>query len=112
MLSEKRKNIVPVLADCKQPQTYSDRISMADVVYQDIAQKDQVDIFLKNCNMYLKKDGFALLCVKARSVDVTKKPAEIFNKVRAELEDKITIVDYRKLEPFEKDHAIFVCKKK
>jgi fibrillarin-like pre-rRNA processing protein len=112
MLAEKRKNIVPILADCKKPQTYVDRVILADVVYQDIAQKNQVEIFLKNCNMYLKKDGFALLCVKARSVDVTKKPAEIFNKVRTQLEDKIIIVDYRKLDPFEKDHCIFVCKKK
>lgn len=111
-LAEDRKNIAPILADCNQPQSYVSRVSLADVVYQDIAQKSQVDIFLKNCNIFLKKDGFALLCIKARSIDVTKNPSEIFNSVRARLEKEITIVDYRKLEPFERDHAIFVCKKK
>ena len=111
-LAEKRKNIAPILADCNHPQTYVDKVSLADVVYQDIAQRDQVKIFLKNCDMFLKKDGFALLCVKARSVDVTKKPSEIFSHVRSQLEKEIIIVDYRKLDPFERDHCIFVCKKK
>jgi len=52
------------------------------------------------------------LVIKARSIDVTKKPKQIFKKVMEELSIKVTVVDYRNLEPFEKDHAIFVCKKK
>ena len=62
--------------------------------------------------MFLKKDGYCLLAVKARSVDVSKKPKEIFKEVRKEIEKELTIVDERKLDPFEKDHMFFVCKKK
>ncbi len=109
---EKRKNIAPLLEDAHHPEEYRDRVTDVDVVYQDIAQKDQVGIFLKNIDMYLKPGGYALLCIKSRSIDVTKMPREIFQRVRAELDRKITIVDSRDLGPFEKDHMMFICKKK
>jgi len=110
-LSEDRPNIAPILADANQPNKYADKVSEVDVVFQDIAQKNQVEIFLKNIDTYLRKGGFALLALKARSVDVTRRPKQIFNQVRAELERKVTIVDYRVLDPFEKDHCMFVVKK-
>jgi fibrillarin-like pre-rRNA processing protein len=111
-LAEERENIVPILGDANQPMTYSDKIALADVIYQDVAQRNQVEIFLKNCRLFLKKDGFGLFAVKARSIDVSKKPREIFSLVKQQLEKEMTIVDYRILEPFEKDHCMFVCKRK
>lgn len=110
-VAEQRKNIAPILADCNQPQTYTDKVTLADAVYQDVAQREQVKIFVKNCDMYLKKEGFGVLCIKARSIDVTKRPTDIFSQVREQLSKYMTIVDYKNLEPFEKDHAIFICKK-
>tara|TARA_Y100000310_G_scaffold298448_1_gene332406 strand:+ start:28 stop:702 length:675 start_codon:yes stop_codon:yes gene_type:complete len=112
-IAERRKNISPIFADANHPDTYKDKIfGEVDVVFQDVSQRNQVEIFLKNCDTFLKKGGFGLLALKARSVDVTKKPREIFNDARYELEKSITVVDYRVLEPFEKDHALFVCKKR
>jgi fibrillarin-like pre-rRNA processing protein len=110
-VAEKRKNIAPILADANKPESYIDKVTGVDVVYQDIAQKNQVDIFLKNCEMFLKKGGYALLAVKARSIDVTKKPKQLFKEVQNQLEKVLTIIDYRNLEPFEKDHCMFICKK-
>lgn len=109
---EKRKNITPILADANQPMKFISQVSEVDFLYQDIAQKKQADIFLKNCNIFLKENGFGFLCIKSRSEDVTKKPNEIYQRVRQRLEKEITIVDFRILDPFEKDHAVFVCKKK
>lgn len=112
-LCETRENMAPMLEDANQPDKYKEKIPKnVDIVYQDIAQKNQADIFLKNCRLFLKKDGYALIAVKARSVDVTKQPKEIFKKVRAEIEKELTIIDERKLDPFEKDHIFFVCKKR
>jgi fibrillarin-like pre-rRNA processing protein len=111
-LCEERKNIAPILADAKKPTSYVDRVCEVDFLYMDIAQKDQARIFLKNVDMFLKKDGYCLLALKSRSVDVTKRPREIFSRVRQELEEKLVVVDYRELDPFEKDHAFFVCKKR
>ena len=109
---EKRKNITPILADANQPLKFIHHVSQVDFIYQDVAQKNQAGIFLKNCNLFLKQDGFGFLCVKSRSEDVTKKPKEIYQRVRQKLEKEITIVDYRTLDPLEKDHCVFVCKKK
>jgi fibrillarin-like pre-rRNA processing protein len=111
---EARINMAPILADANHPEEYKSLISpQVDVVFQDIAQRNQVEIFLKNCDAYLKKGGFGLLALKSRSVDVAKKPREIFREVRMHLEkSSMVVVDYRELEPFERDHAMFVCKKK
>jgi len=111
-LCEKRKNMAPVMGDANQPGTYRHRVTMVDIVYQDVAQRNQAEIFLKNCDAFLKPGGFGLLAVKSRSVDITKKPKDIYAEVRQMLDRKITVVDYRILDPFEKDHAMFVCKKK
>jgi fibrillarin-like pre-rRNA processing protein len=111
-LSQKRKNLAPLLADANRPESLLQRMSLVDVVYQDIAQKNQVDIFVKNCRMFLKDNGYALLAVKARSIDVTKIPKQIFSTVKVVLESEMTVVDYRELGPYQLDHCMFVCKKK
>jgi fibrillarin-like pre-rRNA processing protein len=110
-LSKKRKNIIPILADANKPETYIERVSQVDLIYMDIAQKNQVEIFLKNCDLFLKKSGYALLALKARSVDVTRNPALIFKEVRLELERHLKVIDWKSLEPFQQDHVMFVCKK-
>ncbi len=109
---EQRSNIMPIMADANNTESLEKYITMADVVFQDIAQKQQAEIFLKNCRKFLKKGGFGLLSVKARSIDVAKKPKLVFQEVREKLEKELVIVDYRTLEPFELDHCMFICKKK
>jgi fibrillarin-like pre-rRNA processing protein len=111
---EERNNMAPILADANHPEEYKHLVTpQVDVVFQDIAQRNQVEIFLKNCNAYLKKGGFGLLALKARSVDVAMRPRDIFKEMRLLLEkSSMIVVDYRELEPFEKDHAFFVCKKR
>lgn len=111
-VSEDRKNMAVILADANKPKSYSDRVCLVDVVYQDIAQKNQLDIFLKNVGIFLKKDGYALLAVKARSIDIAKKPNQIFNDIKEKLEKELVIIDYRTLEPYQLDHCMFICKKK
>ena len=94
-MCEKRKNIIPFLESANHPENYS-QVPQVDVLYQDIAQRDQVGIFMKNYDRF----------------DVTKKPKQIFKQVMDELNQKTTVVDYRVLDPYEKDHAFFVVKKK
>lgn len=111
-LSYSRKNIAPILADSNKTDLLKERISAVDVLYQDVAQKNQLEIFLKNMDLFLKSGGYALLAVKARSIDVTKNPKQIFRETKEKLEKELTIIDYRELDPFQKDHAMFICKKR
>ena len=109
---ESRKNIAAILADANNTKSLIERVSAVDVIYQDIAQKNQVDILIKNINMFLKKDGYVIIAIKARSIDVTKYPKQIFKEAREKLEKELIIVDYRNLEPYQRDHCIFICKNK
>lgn len=111
-VAEKRKNIAPIMADANDTDSFKDKVSLVDVVFQDIAQKHQAEIFIKNCKRFLKNSGYGLIAVKARSVDVTKKPKQVFEMVRKKLEAEMTIIDSRTLEPYEKDHCIFIVKLK
>ncbi|MGV8086685.1 MAG: fibrillarin-like rRNA/tRNA 2'-O-methyltransferase [Candidatus Woesearchaeota archaeon] len=111
-VSEDRKNIAPIMADANKPDSYSHLVCEVDTIFMDIAQKNQAEIFIKNCKMYLKSGGFGLLALKARSVDVTRNPKDVFREIRAKLEREFAVVDYRELDPFEMDHAMFVIKKK
>ncbi|MBD3249838.1 fibrillarin-like rRNA/tRNA 2'-O-methyltransferase [Candidatus Woesearchaeota archaeon] len=110
---EERKNMAPMMFDANQPQEYKKKIIRpVDVVYQDIAQREQAEIFLKNCERFLDKKGIGVLAVKARSVDVTKKPGAIFDQVKQKLEKHMIVIDFKRLDPYEKDHCIFICRRK
>ena len=110
-LSQSRKNIVPVLVDSSKTDVLKGRVSAVDILYQDVAQKNQVEIFLKNASMFLKDGGYGLLALKSRSIDVTKQPKRIYKEVLEQLEKHLKVIDYRELDPFQKDHAMFICKK-
>lgn len=109
-LSEIRDNLIPIHGDAHHPEQYSWRSYPCDVLIQDVAQKDQVSIFLKNLSL-LKKGGYGLLVIKARSIDVAASPKKIFQDVKRELEKHITVEEFLTLDPYEMDHCIFVCRK-
>jgi fibrillarin-like pre-rRNA processing protein len=108
-LCERRQNMIPILANAHQPEEYKVMVEPADLLYQDISQRDQVEIFIKNVKIFLKKDGLGVLMVKSRSIDVNKSPDSIYESVQERLEsDNFNILDKRILSPFQKDHAAFL----
>jgi fibrillarin-like pre-rRNA processing protein len=111
-LAQERKNIAPMLADANHPEEYLDKVTQVDILYQDIAQRNQVEILLKNAKLFLKPGGYALIAIKSRSIDITRKPSQLFNEARAQLDKVMPVVDFRRLEPFEEDHCFMVCKKR
>jgi len=113
-LCEQRKNLVPILADASQPMTYKDNIPSfsIDALFQDVSQKNQAEIFLKNARAYLKAGGYGYLAIKARSINSTDSAEKIFNDEVKKLENEFEILQVISLEPFEKEHAMVVCKRK
>ena len=71
---------------------------------------DEIDL-LKPHILFLKDKGYVLFTVKARSIDVTKHPKQIFIEVEKKLCKNLKIIDYKILDPYEKDHCFFVCQK-
>jgi len=111
-LAEHRPNIVPILADANHPENYAHMVTLVDFLYQDVAQPNQIEIFLKNASLFLRDGGFGMIAIKARSIDVTRKPKEIFELAKESISKKMTIVDFRELGPFEKDHCMILSKRR
>ncbi len=97
-----RKNMVPIMADARKPESYGAIVESIDVIYQDIAQRDQVSIFLKNMHRFDTKEG--ILMVKARSIDVSMKPEKVFEKVKEEVGSAFHIREAMPLNPYVRDH--------
>lgn len=105
-----RKNMIPIFADASQPEQYSSIVEKCDVIYQDIAQPNQVEILAANAERYLKLGGSVIIAIKARSIDVSKKPKEIFDAEIQKLKKIFKISEVIYLEPYEKDHVLVVGK--
>lgn len=111
-VAEKRSNVIPIVADARKPESYGVILTKVDVIYADIAQPDQTQITIQNCQAYLKKGGYLIMVVKSRSIDVTKEPREVFLEETKKLQDAgFSVKQVLKLEPFDKDHAIILAHK-
>jgi fibrillarin-like pre-rRNA processing protein len=106
-----RENMVPILDDATKPRNYMDFVQKVDIIYSDVAQPKQSELFMDNMRFYLKEDGIGILMIKARSIDVTKSPSMIFKEEESKLKSKgYKIIEKIKLEPYEKDHMALICK--
>lgn len=111
-LSQNRPNILPILADATKPKYYLNKVEKVDLVYCDVAQAKQSELFINNMNLLLKEDGKGLITIKARSIDVVQKPKKIFKDEANKIKSKgYSIVEKIKLEPYEKDHVAFLVEK-
>ena len=109
-MSSTRDNVCPILADATRPDEYSFALDHADVVYSDVAQKNQADILVDNMNRYGATYG--MLCLKARSEDVTMEPQKVFEMSKRRLTERgMKVLDMRSIEPYEKDHVMFVVER-
>ncbi len=109
---EDRPNMYPLLENANFPEKYSNIFPKVDVVYQDVAVKNQTQMAIKNAELFLKKDGYLIVAIKARSIDISKNPLQIFNEAEKEFRQHFIIVDKKRLEPFERDHIFFVMQKR
>jgi fibrillarin-like pre-rRNA processing protein len=110
-LCKKYKNIIPILADARKPETYY-WIEKVDVVYVDVAQPDETEIAIRNCKEFLKPKGHLMMAVKSRSIDVTKSPQKIYREEIDKLKSDFEIIDWKTLDPLEKAHAFIVARLK
>jgi len=109
-VSEQRPNVMPILADAQAPENYERLVGRVGALYQDVAQRDQVGIFLRNLT-FVRPGGFGLLCVKARSVDVAANPKAVYAEARRALAKAVTVVQVVELGPYERDHAAILIEK-
>ncbi len=113
-LCEARKNVVPILSDANNPSLYSEYLKgvRIDVLFQDIAQKNQAEIFNKNAELFLQKGAIGVIAIKARSISQRKNVREIFDEEIKKLREQFDVLKVVSLSSFERDHVVVLCKKK
>ncbi|MCC4768409.1 fibrillarin-like rRNA/tRNA 2'-O-methyltransferase [Methanosarcina sp. DH1] len=113
-LASRRINIHPIMADAGKPDSYSHLVEPVDLIFQDVAQPNQAEIAARNAVCFLKKDGYLLLSIKARSIDTAAKPKEIFKaevkKLEQAFEPRFEVLNAKDLMPYHEDHLGVLAK--
>ena len=105
---KERRNMIPIFEDARFPVRYRSIVQKVDSVYSDVAQPDQARILAENLDSYLEPSGEFLMAVKARSIDVSKDPSDVYRQEKLVLENRgYKVVERVRLDPFEKDHCMF-----
>ena len=112
LLAEDRKNIFPIVDDARKPENYLGSVPKCDLLYQDVAQRDQTDIFIKNADLFLKSGKIGVFAVKTRSIDVSVDPREVVRNEVKKLRTKFDIIREINLYPYQKDHSLLILRKK
>lgn len=111
-VSKNRANLIPLLEDATHPENYQSYVEAVDIIYSDVAQAQQTKLFIDNFKLFSKDDTVGILMIKARSIDVTRNPNEIFKQEKRHLEEEgLRVIEEIKLNPYEKDHIAFICEK-
>ncbi len=106
-----RPNVQPILADARMPSQYRSIVNSVDVIYCDVAQPEQAKLLASNSEMFLRKGGEVMIAIKSRSVDVTLAPAKVFDREIETLKGHgFRILEFTRLEPFDRDHAMITAK--
>lgn len=109
----KRQNVIPILGDANFPEEYANSIfKKVDLVYQDVAQPNQAEIAIKNCDYYLKNRGYLVLAIKSQSIDSVKKSEKVYSQEKKILEnDSFNIIESANIHKYAANHLIIIAKK-
>ena len=109
-VAETRPNLVPILGDARFPNRYAHVVDIADILYADVAQPEQASLVALNAKYFLRRGGKLYFAIKARSIDVTVAPDEVFRREIEVLErNGFKTIDIVYLDPYDKDHAMVLA---
>jgi fibrillarin-like pre-rRNA processing protein len=112
LLSKNKENLIPILGDCNKVEDYQDLLNLKfDFIIQDIAQKNQVEILIKNSDLFLKEKGLVLLSLKLSAISQKDHKKTTEDQLTL-LRRKFNILNQKRLDPFEKKHVLIYCEKK
>lgn len=106
-MAKKRTNVVPIVDDARYPLRYRMLVPMVDVVFEDVAQRDQARILAMNAQNFLKNGGHFIISIKANCIDSTIEPSIVFEREITTLKELgFQPKEMLTLEPYEVDHAV------
>jgi fibrillarin-like pre-rRNA processing protein len=108
---EYRANMLPILQDARNVEAYASDTGVCDVLYQDIAARDQADILIRNAAL-LKKGGFAYVAIKSQSIDVAKSPGLVYREFLERASAEFKVLEKIDIAPYSKMHLFVSLRKK
>jgi len=111
--TSERYNVIPILGDARYPHHYAKTIfTEIDFVYQDVAQPNQAEIAVKNCDYYLKEEGLLFLAIKSQSIDSLSVPDKVYKSERELLEKSgYEILESVNIHQYAANHLVLIAKK-
>jgi fibrillarin-like pre-rRNA processing protein len=110
-LARRRSNLYPILADAQLPERYRADVGMVDLLYQDVAQRNQAAIFVENARATLAPRARGIFMLKVRSVTQRRPAAAIVRESRSELErGGLEVRGEIGLAPFARDHVALLTR--
>jgi fibrillarin-like pre-rRNA processing protein len=106
-LAERWPNLLPVLADARDPRDYYAWVPVVHGIYADIAQPDQVEIVRRNAELFLEGPGSELvLALKTSSMGRERDAAGHLSAAEHDLEPVFDLARSVRLDPFHKAHYV------
>ena len=102
-LAEKESNIIPFLGDAHFPEKYQVYTRNPDILYQDIAQSDQVEIFIRNFKFFRPMCGYLMI----KSNSISGKGKNIFEEVENTLKKEFACLEIVDIKKWAKGHKAY-----
>ena len=109
-LSQRRNNIYPILEDAGIPGRYRFFVERAEIIYQDVAQRNQVQIFNANAEAFPEARE-ALLILKIRAISSKGNEEDILKTETGKIEGFSTM-QVINLNPYSKANYMLYLKRK
>lgn len=112
VLLKDRMNVAPVLADARDPHSIGTCVGTdVDVIIQDIASRDQVDIFARSARHLLRSGGEVYLSLKTKSISSTSPPTRTLDEVKERLRREFTLLRSVNLRGYQDHHWLLHLRK-
>ena len=107
-----KKNVIPIPADASMPERYAPVVNLVDIVYQDIAQRNQAVIAVRNL-IFLKEGGYLIVMLKTMSISVQEDARQVCRRAVSTLQEAgLEVISVTWLDTFHRGHAAIVCRKR
>ncbi len=106
-LARRWPNLLPVLADAREPSEYADLVPEVDGIYADVAQSDQVALVTVNAELYLREPGGSLLvALKTASLGRELAPGAHLARAERQFAGRVWLEPSVRLDPIHRAHYL------
>lgn len=104
-VAERWPNLLPILDDARDPESYADLVGEVDGIYADISQPDQTGLVLRHAELYLPpRGGTVLLALKTPSLGRERGPGAHLTAAEDRLAARFDLDPSVRLDPFHRGH--------